>query len=236
MSYNPQVWKELDQRNPLQVGVSAFLPIASAPVPALPPLLSDGFYFFEATDLCSSAGSPMTLFDIDTTSPSRHRCSPLPESSKSQGHCETVSGTSSFSPPLLSADSVPSSPSTTSIDQLPDIETEDKLRVHLDQHIRSTGWFQGGEHEPTVGAPGVPKWAAQLASHGRSIYECFVKTAREKGKPVYKCSSRGCKFKSTRLRRVVGHQRKKRNHKPFVCKAHPNWYVLAAVIRTNNAD
>jgi hypothetical protein len=191
----------------------------------MPHLLSNGFSFFEVPVLCPSPGSPMTPFNMDTPSPSQQSSSSsLPEPSRSQGHCEIASGNSTIS---LALPNYPSSPSTTSIDELPEFQTEDELRARLDQHIRSTQWFRNHEHEPTVGTPGVPRWAVQLALHDRSIYECFVKTAREKGSIVYKCSSKGCKFKSTRLRRVVGHQRKKRNHKPFVCQAHAKWCVLA---------
>ena len=213
---------------------TAFLPLTPDQIPHL---ISDGFFFFEAPALCPSPGPPMTPFNMNTPSPSQQSTSSsLPEPAQSQGHREMVSDTSTFSFTPPSTDFAPSSPSTTSIDELPEFQTEDELRARLDQHIRSTPWFRDHEPEPTVGAPGVPQWATQLALHGRSVYECFVKTAREQGSIIYKCSSHGCKFKSTRLRRVVGHQRKKRSHKPFVCKAHPKWYVLAAAVRTNNID
>ena len=172
-------------------------------------------------------GPPMTPFDMITTSPSQLPWLSLPDAAKEHGHYEMPPNTSALSLPLPGEDSPPSSPST-SIDQLPEDETKDELRVRLDHEIRSAPWFKNNKPEPTVGAPGVPAWAARLASRGRSIYECFVTAVRVKDAIVYKCSSpgcKGCKFKSTRLRRVVGHQRKMRKHKPFVCEAHPGWYV-----------
>ena len=178
----------------------------------------------------------MTPLNMGTLSPSQSTSSSLLEPAESQGHCDMTSNTSTLSLTLPDADFSPSSPSTTSSDELPDFQTDDELRARLDQYIQSARWFQDDEHEPTVGAKGVPKWATHLAEHGRSVYECFVKTAREQGSIVYKCSSHGCKFKNTRLRRVVGHQRKKRKHTPFVCKAHLDWYVPAATISTNNID
>ena len=187
----------------------------------------------------------MAPFNMDTTSPSQLVWSSLEDLARTQGHYETASSASTLSLPQTSADSPssPSSPSTTvtSIDPPPESQTEDELRAQLDQHIQSTKWFQADEPEPNVGAPGVPAWAAQLAPPGRSIdacsiYACFVKPARAKGAVVYKCSSPGCPFKSARLRRAVGHQRKKRNHKPFMCEAHPNWYVPTAAIGVNNID
>ena len=178
----------------------------------------------------------MTPFDMANTNPSQPIWSSPPNPTETQENYETPSRASTLSLPFPSADSPPASSSSTASlidqtpDQTPDHQTEDELRARLDHHIQSEQWLQDDEPEPTVGAPGVPVWAARLALHGRSIYECFVKTARERGALVYKCSSPGCRFKSTRLRRVVGHQRKKRNHKPFVCKAHPKWYVSAATI------
>lgn len=172
---------------------------------------------------------------MDMPSPSQQSTSSfLPDLAKSPGYCEMASDTSTLSLALPNTDCTPSSPSTTSLDELPDFQTEDELRARLDQYIRSTSWYRNHEREPTVGTKGVPKWADKLASSGRSVYECFVKTAREKGLIIYKCSSKDCPFKSTRLRRVVGHQRKKRNHKPFVCNTHPKWYVLTAAARTNS--
>lgn len=201
----------------------------------MPHLISNGSFFFEAPAMCPSPGSPITPFNMDMPSPSQQSTSSsLPGLSQSPGYCEMASDTSTLSLAVPNTDATPSSPSTTSIDELPDFQTEDELRARLDQYIRSKRWFRNHEREPTVGAKGVPKWADKLALSGRSLYECFVKTARENGSIIYKCSSKGCKFKSTRLRRVVGHQRKKRNHKPFACKAHPNWYVLAADTRTNS--
>ncbi len=190
----------------------------------MPHLISDGSFFFEAPALCPSPGRPMTPFNMDMPSPSQQSTpSSLPDPSQSQGYCEMAPDTSTLSLAQQNTDFAPSSPSITSIDELPESQTEDELRARLNRWIRSARWFRNHEREPTIGAKGVPKWAVQLALDGRSIYECFVKTAREKGSVIYKCSSHGCKFKNTRLRRVVGHQRKKRNHKPFVCKAHPKW-------------
>ena len=212
----------------------------------MPHLISNWSPFFEVPALCPSPGPPMTPFNMDMPSPSQQSASSsLPDPSKSQGYREMASDSSTFSLALPNTDFAPSShsttshstasPSDTSIDELPESPTEDELRARLERWIRSTRWFRNHEPEPAIGAKGVPRWAAQLASDGRSVYECFVKTARAKGSTIYKCSSPGCKFTNTRLRRVVGHQRKKRNHKPFVCKAHPKWYVLAAATRTNTS-
>jgi hypothetical protein len=220
--------------------IQADAPPSTALLPVTPEIMphffSNEFILFEAPDLCLPPGPPITPFDMDKPSPSQSTSSPLPEPINSQGHCETASDTSTFSLTPPNSDLAPSSPSTTSIDEVLEFQTKEELRAHLDQHIRSAQWFRHGELEPTVGAPGVPTWAVQLAPRSRSIYECFVKTARERGLTIYKCSSHGCKFKSTRLRRVVGHQRKKRNHKPFACETHTGWYVLAAAMSTNNID
>ena len=222
---------------PLQVNVppsTVFLPHTPD---IMPHLVSNGSSFFEVPALCPSPGPPMTPFNMDMPSPSQQSApSSLHDPSQSQGYREMASDSSTFSLALPNTDFAPSSPSTISTDELPEPQTEDELRARLDRWIRSTRWFRNHESEPTIGAKGVPRWAAQLALDGRSVYECFVKTARAKGSIIYKCSSHGCKFTSTRLRRVVGHQRKKRNHKPFACKAHPKWYVLVAATRTNTID
>ena len=232
MSYNPiSIGRERTRPTfPIQVDAPQSTAFPNA---VLQPLLSNGSDFFQAGDRnFYPAGLSMTS-NMDTAGPFQPIWSSPPEPTVPQEHCRTASSASTLSLPIPSADPLPSSPSTTVtlVDQLPESQTEDELRARLNQYIESEQWFEDDEPEPTVGAQGVPEWATRLAPHGRSIYECFVKTAREKGSIVYKCCSHGCKFKSTRLRRVVGHQRKKRNHKPFVCKAHPEWYVLAAAVR-----
>jgi hypothetical protein len=117
--------------------------------------------------------------------------------------------------------------SIASLDHLPETPSKDELRDRLEQYVRFAPWLKDNKLEPAVGTEDVPPWATQLAMEGRSIYECLVDTTREKGATIYRCASRGCNFRSQKLRRVVGHQRKKRGHRPFECKVHPGWYVMA---------
>lgn len=94
--------------------------------------------------------------------------------------------------------------------------SDDEARARVEQYIHAAPWFTAHAHEPVVGAPGVPACAAQLAPAGESVYRCFVVLDKpRKNKPVYKCAN--CEYTSDRLHRVVGHQRVKRNHKPFAC-------------------
>jgi len=93
----------------------------------------------------------------------------------------------------------------------------------MEDYIKRSIWFQKGEMEPFVGDNGVPPCAVLLARQGESVYRCFVATKKDgKGKHVHHCIA--CGFKSKRLHRVIGHQRYKRGHSPFVCPD-KGWYV-----------
>jgi len=86
----------------------------------------------------------------------------------------------------------------------------------MEDYIKRSIWFQKGTVEPFVGDNGVPTCAVLLARKGESVYRCFVATKKDgKGKHVHYCIA--CGFKSKRLHRVIGHQRYKRGHSPFVC-------------------
>jgi hypothetical protein len=100
----------------------------------------------------------------------------------------------------------------------PDVPSTAAAREVRETYIRSAWWFETNVPEPVVGDLEVPACALLLARPGHSVYRVFVETKRDrKGKPVYHCCASACAFKSDRLHRVIGHQRNKRNHRPFVC-------------------
>jgi rubredoxin len=98
--------------------------------------------------------------------------------------------------------------------------SDDAARVQIEAYIRTSLWFRVHELESLVGESGVPLSASQLAKRGDSIWACFVKRVRRKGKLIFKCTS--CGHESDRLHRAVGHQRAKWGHKPFACPD-PGW-------------
>ena len=92
----------------------------------------------------------------------------------------------------------------------------EEARKLMEDYIKSSLWFQVDMMEPSIGDDGVPACAILLSREGESVYRCFVGTRRErKGKPMHYCTE--CGFKSKRLHQVIGHQRYKRGHSPFVC-------------------
>lgn len=113
-------------------------------------------------------------------------------------------------------DSHPSTPLFTEpSDSLPAL-SDDEVRSLIEQYIQAAPWFHEHAQESLVGEEGVPTCALQLAPKGESVYRCFVVPGKsKKNKPMFKCAT--CEYTSDRLHRVVGHQRIKRNHKPFVC-------------------
>ena len=93
---------------------------------------------------------------------------------------------------------------------------DDEVRSLIEQYIQAAPWFREQAHEPLVGDEGVPTCAVQLAPKGESVYRCFVVPGKsKKNKLMFKCAT--CEYTSDLLRRVVGHQRAKREHKPFAC-------------------
>ena len=100
-------------------------------------------------------------------------------------------------------------------DSLPAL-SDGEARSLIEEYIMAAPWFREHTQEPLVGGEGVPTCALQLAPKGGSIYQCFVVPGKSmRNKPIFKCAT--CDYTSDRLHRVVGHQRIKRNHKPFVC-------------------
>ena len=93
--------------------------------------------------------------------------------------------------------------------------SDDAARAQVEAYIRISLWFQLHALESLVGESGVPLSALQLAKRGDSIWACFVKRVRRKGKLIFKCTA--CGHESDRLHRAVGHQRTKWGHKPFPC-------------------
>ena len=98
--------------------------------------------------------------------------------------------------------------------------SDDAARTQIEAYIRTSIWFRMHVLESLVGEPGIPVSALQLAQQGHSIWACFVKRVRRKGRLIFKCAS--CGHESDRLHRAVGHQRAKWGHKPFAC-TDPGW-------------
>ena len=114
-------------------------------------------------------------------------------------------------------DSHPSTPLFTEPSDSPPALSDDEVRSLIEQYIQAAPWFHEHTQEPLVGEEGVPICALQLAPKGKSIYQCFVVPGKpKKNQPMFKCAT--CEYTSDRLHRVVGHQRIKRNHKPFACE------------------
>ena len=100
----------------------------------------------------------------------------------------------------------------------PPILSDDEARAVMEQYVQAAPWLREHALEPLVGGHGVPACALQLAPKGQSIYRCFVvQGPPKKNKAMFKCASATCDFTNDRPNRVVGHQRKKRHHKPFRC-------------------
>ena len=98
--------------------------------------------------------------------------------------------------------------------------SDDAARAQIEAYIRTSIWFRMHVLESLVGEPGIPVSASQLAKRGHSIWACFVKRVRRKGRLIFKCTA--CGHESDRLHRAVGHQRAKWGHKPFACPD-PGW-------------
>ena len=104
--------------------------------------------------------------------------------------------------------------------------SDEQAREVMKIWIEHSQWLREDEKEPTVGAPGVPICALQLAEKGQSIYCCFLVSEKDrKGKILgYKCAS-DPKSTRDRLHRAIGRERVKHGHRPFRCPGHhdPNW-------------
>ena len=94
--------------------------------------------------------------------------------------------------------------------------SDDEARSLINEYIMAAPWFHEHTQEPLVGGEGVPTCALQLAPKGESVYRCFVVPGKSgRNKPVFKCAT--CAYTSDRLSPMIGHQRVKRNHRPFAC-------------------
>jgi len=98
--------------------------------------------------------------------------------------------------------------------------SESAAHAQIEAYIRTAKWFQLNALEARVGDSNVPVSALQLAKRGQSIWACFVRRIRRKGRLTFKCTT--CTHESDRLHRAVSHQRAKWGHKPFSCMD-PGW-------------
>ena len=111
----------------------------------------------------------------------------------------------------------PSSPGTanTGVTTPQTVLSDTAARAQIEAYIRTAPWFQLNALEAGVGDLNVPVSALQLAQRGHSIWACFVKRVRRKGRLTFKCTT--CRHETDRLHRAVSHQRAKWGHKPFAC-------------------
>jgi len=104
--------------------------------------------------------------------------------------------------------------------------SDEEARQVMKTWAEHSRWLREDEKEPTVGAPGVPICALQLAEKGQSIYCCFLISEKDrKGKILgYKCPSDPNSTRD-RLHRAIGRERVKYGHRPFKCPGNhdSNW-------------
>ena len=93
--------------------------------------------------------------------------------------------------------------------------SDNAARAQIEAYIRTSRWFQLNALEARVGDSSVPVSALQLAQRGHSIWACFIKRVRRKGRLTFKCTT--CRHETDRLHRAISHQRAKWGHKPFAC-------------------
>jgi hypothetical protein len=105
---------------------------------------------------------------------------------------------------------------------LPDEEAREVMKTWVEH----SQWLREDEKEPTVGAPGVPICALQLAEKGQSIYCCFLVAEKDrKGKILGYRSASDPNSTRDRLHRAIGRERVKFGHRPFKCPRNhdSNW-------------
>ena len=199
-------------------------PDAYTPIPDGMRLLSNGYGFFEALSI-----PPLVLCKPELA------LAPVDVSVHIEyyGATSTPPDTPASTPPLAPSPtptpsilSMPSpSPSERRSPSPPPVGaiSKERARELIEAYVEHAPWFEAQAVEAHVGDDGVPPCALQLARPGESVYRCFVDSGKDRrGQPVYSCSA--CPFKSDRLHRVVGHQRSKRGHRPFVCPDE-GWYA-----------
>ena len=99
----------------------------------------------------------------------------------------------------------------------PSLSDEEAMQV-IKAWIEHSRWLREDEKEPTVGAPGVPICALQLAEKGQSVYCCFLVSVRDrKGKILGYKSASDPNSTLDRLHRAIGRERVKYGHRPFKC-------------------
>jgi len=106
----------------------------------------------------------------------------------------------------------------------PSVSDEEAMQV-MKTWIEHSQWLREDEKEPTVGAPGVPICALQLAEKGQSIYCCFLVSEKDrKGKILGYKTALDPNSTRDRLHRAIGRERVKFGHRPFRCprKHDPN--------------
>jgi len=193
-------------------------PVVSFPTSSLPVrLISDGNRFYQVpvpwTPLSNVNPSPV---DVDASSATEANLTPLP-------HLLAAPMPSAASGTEATTHLVPFPPSSTGTVNTgvaaPALQTaalsDDAARAQVEAYIRISLWFRVHALESLVGESDVPLSALQLAKRGDSVWACFVKRVRRKGRLIFKCTA--CGHETDRLHRAVGHQRTKWGHKPFPC-------------------
>ena len=107
----------------------------------------------------------------------------------------------------------------------PSLSDEEAMQV-MKNWIEHSQWLREDEKEPTVGAPGVPICALQLAEKGQSVYCCFLVSEKDrKGKILGYKSASDPNSTRDRLHRAIGRERVKYGHRPFRCPRNhdSNW-------------
>lgn len=192
-------------------------------------LWSNGDEFYEAFsfpsyDLCMPGPEPAPVdVDMEYEPELKIACDQSRTiRSFSPGETNTPPGTPASTLASAPSPPSPSEPSCSSPVSAATMSTTDARQL-MEDYIRCSEWFESNTLEPLVGSIGMPTCAPLLARPGESAYRVFVDTKKDrKGKPMYYCCT--CAFKSDRLHRVIGHQRAKRGHRPFVCPDE-GWYV-----------
>ena len=182
--------------------LDVFFPTSSPPVH----LISDGDKFYEVS--LPRTPPPVGVDMIRPPTPTRETSLAAASMSSAAAVVDAAVHLPSFPPESTgTANTEVVAPQTTLSD--------DAARAQIEAYIRTSIWFRVHVLESLVGDPGVPVSALQLAKRGNSIWACFVKRVRRKGRLIFKCTS--CGHESDRLHRAVGHQRTKLGHKPFAC-------------------
>ena len=187
--------------------LDVFLPASSPPAQ----LVSDGHTFYEVS--LPRTPPPVDVDMIRAPTSARETNLPAVPMSSAAAVVGTTVYPVSFPPESAGT-------ANTGVVAPPTTLSDDAARAQIDAYIRTSIWFRVHVLESLVGEPGVPVSALQLAKRGNSIWACFVKRVRRKGRLIFKCTA--CGHETDRLHRAVGHQRTKWGHKPFAC-TDPGW-------------